>query len=165
MNDCAMMHIYCIKRLLYFFFIQFVSSPLSSPLSFFEKGTSSCARSTFARDYARVRHIRMWPLALRLPVEVVKIIEKHLHAMCIQTRFIRWWLYSHARRKEWKALRARLGRSRVEVLCPYTHVRMEWRAEMASWLGTTENTQELIVNEAREGLWGRESARLKSAAS
>lgn len=104
-------------------------------------------------------------LRARLPDELCECVVQHLCAARIQTAWSRWWHYAHARQPAWDALRSALGRATWMRLIPYAHVRREWRQEMDSWLSIDDTgLLDLVLREAREGLWGTPSPRLTQIA-
>ena len=102
----------------------------------------------------------MRPPELPLPYDLCEYVLRHLCAMRIQERWLRWRHFSHAHNRRWLAVRGALGREAWRRLIPYEHVRREWRQEMGSWLSVRTATLELIVQEACDGYWGSRASRL-----
>lgn len=97
---------------------------------------------------------------LPLPYDLREYVCKHLCAMCIQERWLRWRHFSHARNRRWSRVRGEMGRETWRRLIPYEHVRREWRQEMGSWLSMRTGTLDVIVQEAYDGYWGSRASRL-----
>ena len=97
---------------------------------------------------------------LPLPYDLCEYVLKHLCAMCIQERWLRWRHFSHARDRRWSTVRREMGRETWRRLIPYEHVRREWRQEMSSWLSVRTGTLDVIVQEAYDGYWGSRASRL-----
>ena len=103
----------------------------------------------------------MHPLLHRLPAEVVQIVLHHVRAMTIQRNFLRWHLYGHCRRQEWREVRRKLGNFTVCKLSRFSGVRREWRTEIACWTDIDSIMLCRILHEATvERLWGSETMRM-----
>ena len=96
----------------------------------------------------------MWE---RLPEDVRELVYAHGAAMTIQRSWWRATRYAHARGTVWEGVRAHLGTSACRTLVAYPDVRREWRREAGSWLETDEETLDVILAEARAGMWGKPS--------
>ena len=91
-----------------------------------------------------------------LPDDLQDLVLEHGAAMTIQRMWRKreWYMHVHAR--VWPRVRAHLARVGVwPHLWAYTHARREWRLEPASWLYVDRPCAQLILSEARQGLWGR----------
>ena len=97
---------------------------------------------------------------LPLPYDACERILHHGAAMCIQSAWIRWRHFAHARKKRWYLVRSRLGPSAWRRLIPYEHVRREWRQELGSWATIDRETVTVIVDEVIDGYWGARSSHL-----
>lgn len=95
-----------------------------------------------------------------LPLELRKLVLEHRAAAIIQRCLWRHFYFRHVRQSEWGAVREHLRGGVIRALWPYPLVRREWRSELRSWLAPCGDTTRLLIDEAREGLWGRPSARL-----
>ena len=89
-----------------------------------------------------------------LCADLQQLILQHRAAIVIQSTLLRVFRFKHARRKEWPAVRKRLGFWAVKALWPYPLVRREWRMEPSSWSHPDATVTHLLIEEAREGLWG-----------
>jgi hypothetical protein len=95
----------------------------------------------------------------RLGPDGARLVLAHLAAGCIQRAWLRYSLMSHARRAQWSTVADHLRSVGAwRALLPYSHVRREWRAEVASWRHVDDPGPLLV--EARHGLWGTRSTRV-----
>ena len=89
-----------------------------------------------------------------LPHELWDLVMMHDAARVIQSRWIRYTLFSHTRTRDWPHLREVVSReASLLYLWRFSMVRREWRQEPESWL-SEETDIPVICSEAREGLWG-----------
>ena len=86
--------------------------------------------------------------------DLQRLILEHRAAQIIQSALLRVFRFKHARRPAWPAVRQRLGFWVVRALWPYPLVRREWRMEPGSWFHPDATLLQLLIEEAREGLWG-----------
>ena len=102
---------------------------------------------------ARRRWLRRW--LRRLPDDLAGLVLEHEAALVLQRRWRLHTLCGHARRPAWPAVRAHLRDVGVwRALAPYAAVRREWRCEAESWLCVDASEADVLVREARRGLWG-----------
>lgn len=87
--------------------------------------------------------------------ELQQLVLEHRAAQIIQSALLRVFRFKHARRREWPAVRQRLGFWAVRALWPYPLVRREWRMEPGSWRHPDATLLRLLIEEAREGFWGK----------
>ena len=90
----------------------------------------------------------------RLPPELWDRIRSHAAASLIQSRFLRWVRFGHARRPGWDMTRLHIPPLVWRLLIPYAQVRREWRLEAASWECCDIYDWALILQEAHGGAWG-----------
>lgn len=93
-------------------------------------------------------------LQKRIPIELADRVCESVAAMVIQIQFRVWSRFCHCRRPEWLKLRQSLGASVVFSLWRYCNLRREWRHEPRSWLEREIGVDQVIVKEAKHGLWG-----------
>lgn len=91
----------------------------------------------------------------RLPCDLQPLVLQHWAAGVIQVHMMRWHRYRHVRRRLWTRLRARMPRAVHATLLRCANVRHEWYREPASWLTQPDEVLVTILEEVKEGLWGR----------
>ena len=100
-----------------------------------------------------------------LPDDLTDLVRRHGAASSIQAAWLRWDLWSHARKEGWGEVRSALalaGKGKERILSLSSHARREWRTEGNSWRGISAEVVACICAEAEEGLWGPLTTRLFS---
>jgi hypothetical protein len=94
-----------------------------------------------------------------LPFELQDLVCRHGSAARIQCAWLRYSLYHHARALEWPTVRLSMRARAWRELSAYASIRREWRREPCSWFEMDEKVVDVILEEARHGLWGCETRR------
>ena len=89
-----------------------------------------------------------------LPAELQDLVFAHGAAACVQRAWMRHSLYRHARAVLWHTVRLSMRAAVWRELSAYAAIRREWRREPWSWFEVDDGVASLIVQEARDGLWG-----------
>ena len=88
------------------------------------------------------------------PFDIQELIEFHLCASIIQSRWRRFFHYGYTRRKRWSFVRQRLCDNVFRILVQYPNIRREWRVEPYQWEHIHNTDICKIMNEVLDGLWG-----------
>lgn len=100
-------------------------------------------------------------LRSRLPDDLATLVMQHWAASVLQTAWLRYVHFAHARSPVWPEVRRRLSHL-WPVLITFPKVRREWRREPESWMLADDLAS--VAHEARESfLWGVPSSRLSDS--